>query len=319
MRGVQTTLVAGLLSCTPPDVAPMPSASAGASSAPTHLWPEKPPSRDIGTIGGRNAHPRGAIIDGSLPEGSVVPRSVETKQDARVPFVLVLHGYGGTGASFARHFQLSRLAEKRGFIYLAPDGEPDSRGNRFWNADPACCNFDGVAVDHSLVLGNLLEQAMAATRVDAQQVYVLGYSNGGFMAHRLGCDVAGIRGILSVAGAGISDPSRCAQAPEIVIEVHGDADAAVPFDGGHVLSRKDVPAHLGALATVTSWAKKKGCDGAPELAGTLDLEANLPDAETERLNFSCAKDVTLLKVRGAGHSLASSAAAIDVLMDALMK
>jgi polyhydroxybutyrate depolymerase len=311
-RAIVACLATASLSCASPSVSPLPSASAASSSgAPVYLTPEKPADRNIGTLSGGG-------WGGALPPGSVVPASV-AKKDARVPFVLVLHGYTGNGAGFARHFQLSRMAERRGFIYLAPDGEPDSRGNRFWNAGPACCNFEDRAVDHVLMLGELLRQASAATQVDAGRVYVLGYSNGGFMAHRLGCDVAGIRGILSVAGAGVAEAAKCAHAPEIVVQVHGDADAAVPFDGGMVLSRADVAAHRGALDSVTDWARKKGCNAAPTLMGSLDLEASLPDAETERLSFSCAKNVTLLKVKGAGHSLASSEPAIDVLMDELMK
>ncbi len=249
----------------------------------------------------------------------MIPTSLAGRPSERAPFLLVLHGYGGSGASFARHLQLSRLAEKRGFIYLAPDGEPDARGNRFWNAGPACCDFEARDVDHVLLLGALLGRASTATRVDPKRIYVLGYSNGGFMAHRLGCDVAGIRGILSVAGAGVADVSKCEHAPEVVVEVHGDADVVVPFDGGHVLSRKDVPSHLGALATVTGWATKKGCSAAPRPMGALDLEPGIPESETERLSFSCAENVTLLKVKGAGHSLASSPPAIDALMDQLMK
>lgn len=270
------------------------------------------------TAEGDSVGPSGQT-SGELPEGSVVPASLAQRPSERAPFLLVLHGYGGSGASFARHFQLSRLAEKRGFIYVAPDGEPDSHGNRFWNAGPACCNFEMRDVDHVLMLGALLSRASTATRVDPKRVYVLGYSNGGFMAHRLGCDVAGIRGILSVAGAGVADMSKCEHAPDVVVEVHGDADVAVPFDGGHVLSRKDVPAHPSAIATVMGWASKKGCAAAPRLVGALDLEAGLPESETDRLSFSCAEDVTLLKVKGAGHSLASSGPAIDALMDQLMK
>lgn len=303
-------LLVGSLSCASPSVSPLPSDSAAST---TSLGPSPSPAQsDPGRAGS-------SAPIGELPAGSVVPKSVVAREGERVPFVLVLHGYGGTGQSFARHFQLSRLAEKRGFIYLAPDGEPDSGGNRFWDAGPACCNFERLSIDHVSALGAVIAQAAAAQQVDPSRIYVLGYSNGGFMAHRLGCDVAGIRGILSVAGAGVGDPSTCAHAPEVVLQVHGDADQAVPFEGGNVLSRKSVAPHPGAVATVQGWASKKGCSLAPRLMGVLDLEPGLPEAETERLSFSCAENVTLLKVRGAGHSLASSSPAIDALMDQLMK
>jgi len=236
-----------------------------------------------------------------------------------VPFVLVLHGYGGNGASFARYFRLHKLAEKSGFIYVAPDGTPDRHGNRFWNAGAACCDFDHTNTDHVATLGKIIEQARSAPRVDPSRVYVVGYSNGAFMAHRLGCDVAGVRGILSVAGAGVRDTAACAHAPERVIEVHGDVDTAVPFAGGNVLSRNDVEPHAGALETATAWATKKGCTLPASLIGHIDLEEALPGAETERFQFSCAPGVTLLKVAGGTHGLAASEAAIAQLLADLMR
>lgn len=251
-----------------------------------------------------------------LPAGSVVPEIV-AKGTARAPFVVLLHGYGGTGASIARHFGFATLAAQKRFVYLAPDGTPDSKNARFWAAGGACCDFDGKHPDHIGALAKAIADARANPRVDPARVFVVGFSNGGFMAHRLACEVEGIAGVVSVAGAVSFDPGACKFAPKVVIQVHGDADPVVRFEGGRVLGKTSVEAHPGALAGVTGWAKRLGCVDAPAAGKPFDLDAELPGAETTPYTFGCSQGVTLLKVAGGEHDIASNPAAMSLLLDRL--
>ena len=70
-----------------------------------------------------------------------VPQSYDP--DKRMPLVVLLHGYGGSGGIQEAYFRLAPLAEELGFLYAYPDGEVDLDGNRFWNATEACCAFGG--------------------------------------------------------------------------------------------------------------------------------------------------------------------------------
>ena len=80
----------------------------------------------------------------------------------------------------------------------------------------------------------MVEEVAAEHAVDRRRVYVVGFSNGGFMSYRLACDHADrIAAIVSISGATYADPDRCAPSePVAVLEVHGTDDRTIPYDGG---------------------------------------------------------------------------------------
>lgn len=233
---------------------------------------------------------------------------------ARYPFVLFLHGLGGTGKSFATALGVERLAADKKFFWASPDGTIDRKQRRFWNAGEGCCDFDHLGADHVASLGAMIAQARRTQGIDPGRIYVIGFSNGAFMAHELGCRVPGIAGIVSVAGAAPSQADgACAPSAAVaVLEIHGDADKAVRFEGGHVLDMQDVPAHRSAEDTVAVWAAADGCRGALEEKGQLDLMAGLPGAETRDLRFAgCRAPVALWRVVGGDHFIATSRPALE--------
>lgn len=257
-----------------------------------------------------------AVTTAQLPQSTST--AVATSSSERPPlaakgrrFVLLLHGLGGNGESIDRHFGFAKLSRELGFEFNAPDGSVDSAGRRFWNAGPACCDFDATGVDHVQALGEGLDQAVARYGSDTR-LYVVGFSNGGFMAHRLACDRPGITGILSVAGTAPSDVASCKYAPERVLHVHGDNDEIVRYAGGHVFTTK--AAHTSAEDSVRAWGLKRGCAQPLEEGLTLNLEPDLAGAETTLLRSSCAPSLQLFRVRGGSHNVAASSNAMRELL-----
>ncbi|MFO0547165.1 MAG: hypothetical protein U0271_02190 [Polyangiaceae bacterium] len=235
----------------------------------------------------------------SAPAPSV---TAEAPRTSGLAYVLLLHGLGGSGRELSRLLGMDALSRELGFVYEAPDGEPDARGERFWNAGPACCDFAGQNPDHVARLGAMLEKARKDPRIDPSRLVVLGYSNGGFMAHRLGCELAGINSIVSIAGAASWPPStRCPAAPRRVVEVHGDADPVVRFDGG-LLFGKPERAYPSVDASVGLWQSQLGCSDALVEAGQFDLESALEGAETT-LSSGCDERLSVYRVRGGDHSI----------------
>lgn len=181
------------------------------------------------------------------------------------PLVLVLHGYGASGILQAAVFQ-STTWNDRAYV-LAPDGLVDSTGKQYWNADPACCDLDHTGVDDSSYLAGLIADVRAAWPVS--DVYIMGHSNGGFMAYRMACDHAGdISAILSLAGDAASTPSACTPSqPVNVLHLHGTADDTVPF--------------AGAMTSTDQWAAHDGCGTTrTALPGTQDLDQAVAGPET---------------------------------------
>jgi len=195
------------------------------------------------------------------------------------PLVLLLHGYGGSGAWQESYMRFTPLSDEYGFLYAHPDGTVDQSGRRFWNATNACCNFYGSDVDDSGYLRDLIDAIKAQANVDNRRVHLVGHSNGGFMSYRMACDHAdAIASIASLAGATFLDPNDCTPSePVHVLQIHGTADTVVLYDGGCF----GAECYPGAVETVETWATYDGCALVSEPGEPLDLEASISGAETE--------------------------------------
>lgn len=230
-----------------------------------------------------------------------VPSGYDPKKPA--PLVLVLHGYGAGGVLQNAYFGLGAIADEMGFFLVAPDGTVDSKKSRFWNAVDTCCDFDGKKPDDVKYLTGLVTEISTYYAIDPKRVYLLGHSNGGAMAMRLGCDVPEtFAAVVDLAGPFWSDPKRCApKAPIAFRHMHGTVDETVPYAGGAIT--------VGGLVTPSArtiaetFAAADGC-GAPSDGPAVDLERSLAGAETKVVRWSGCKggaEVELYSIEGAGH------------------
>ena len=208
------------------------------------------------------------------------------------PLFLVLHGYGASGFVQEAYFGMNKLPPAGTAFVLAPDGMVDSMGHEFWNADPACCDFDHTNPDDSGYLGGLLKDVTADWPIDPKEVYVIGHSNGGYMAYRLACDHADLMAnIVVLAGGAASDPTACQPSrPVPVLHLHGTADTEVPYNPT-------------AMASVTQWAMHDGCNSTFTKGAPVDLDTTIAGAETVTETAGCPTGMTveLWSIQGAGH------------------
>ncbi len=219
-----------------------------------------------------------------------------------MPLVVLLHGFGASGAIQEAYFRLQPQAESRGFLYVHPDGTVNQIGKQFWNATDACCGF-ATTVDDSAYLMALIHTVQSEYNVDPQRIYLVGHSNGGFMSYRMACDHADtIAAIVSLAGATFADTSKCNPSePVSVAQVHGTADGTIAFDGGTILGAR----HPGATETAADWAANNGCTGdAVDDATTVDLEASIAGDESTITRYEgcpAGGAVELWTIPGAAH------------------
>lgn len=238
---------------------------------------------------------------GQRPYELIKPKSYDGTKPA--PLVLMLHGYMDSGDGINRYFALDDLVDARGFLFTHPDGTTDSVGKKFWNANDACCNYQGSKVDDVAYLTAVLDDIVGRNNVDPKRVYLVGHSNGGFMAHRLGCELSPrIAAVVSLAGANWFDAAKCqTTSPVNVLQIHGDADDNVFIDGG---MRLGVP-YPSAQKTVADWGARNGCTGTLALAGRrLDADTELAGEETYVAAVGGCPDggaAELWTVEGGGH------------------
>ncbi|MDY7085020.1 MAG: PHB depolymerase family esterase [Actinomycetota bacterium] len=220
-----------------------------------------------------------------------VPGSYDPARPA--PMVLALHGYSSYAQELETYLRLTPESERHGFIYAYPDGTTDDQGERFWNATDACCAFTGAKPDDSRQLSELISSIAESYRIDRARVYLIGHSNGGFMAFRMACDHADqVTAIVTLNGAGWNDPARCRpSAPVSVLAVHSTADETIAFDGGEI----NGVTYPSAAAMVDQWRGYNRCAGDGRESPGLDLVADLPGAETKVVAYTqgCAGGSTV--------------------------
>lgn len=278
-----------LAACAPPATSPE---LGDADAGPVEFSPDAGPSGPTG--------PPPETLGGNRPTNVIYPADYDITQ--RWPLVVVLHGYTANGLGQDQYLGVSARADLFGFVTLAPNGKRDGRGNRFWNATEACCDFWRSGVDDLGYITGLIDEAVERVNVDPDRVYLVGHSNGGFMTNRIACDAADkVTAVMNIAGSSFMDSARC-QPSEAVgyIQVHGTADTTIAYAGGMLTNGASYP---GAELVVERWRARNGCVGEPS-ERQLDLDLSVPGEETLAEIWSdCDRgmDVQLWRMDGSPH------------------
>ena len=244
------------------------------------------------------------MFGGDRPAELKVPAMLtEGKQ---YPLLVVLHGFGASGFVQTAFFGVGGLPAADQALLIAPDGTENSTGKQFWNADPACCDFEGQKPDDVAYIGSLIDDIKDEWPVDPAQVFILGHSNGGYMAYRMACERAdAIAAIASLAGNAASMPATCNPAQHVsVVHLHGTVDDTVPYTG--------------AVPSVDQWAAKNGCGTTRSVASDLDLDNSVQGAETHVApTTGCPTNgaVELWTMEGSSHVPVMNASFATTLLD----
>jgi len=230
------------------------------------------------------------------------------------PVVLFFHGDGGGGNGALS--TLYRETDPEGAIVLQLDGPNNvpsyARGGTAWSfymdgTGPDDVLFTKVVVDE--LLGGTLLPGVAA---DADRVYAVGGSRGGFMVDTLAVDVrtsgyfAGVVNLWGafycesgddVCQARIDNGGMTVSTP--VLHIHGDADPVVA-----------PPARVPSPVTKSiSWpwplaqfAYGNGCSGDFGFSATLTSMGGYPTYRYSPVG-GCPKDIQLVLVKGGGHGV----------------
>ncbi|MFK8048059.1 MAG: PHB depolymerase family esterase [Halioglobus sp.] len=232
----------------------------------------------------------------------------------RYPLIIVLHGYGASGAIQSGYLGLDGRVDSKQFVMVRPDGTANTNGTRFWNATPACCagvagfednsGEDYSQIDDVAYIRSLIEEAAMTYSIDTSRVGLIGHSNGGFMSLRMACESSDyVTALVSLAGSTFDDPATCSPAtnPVSVLTIHGDMDETISYEA----SSLGPEAYPGAVETSSRFAALAGCDADnPVMQDNLDVVGNIEGAESTVLNYSnCSEgiDVEFWTIVGGPH------------------
>jgi polyhydroxybutyrate depolymerase len=212
-------------------------------------------------------------------------------QGQHLPLVFNFHGYTSNASQQESYTQFDAVADTAKFIVVYPNGISNA-----WNAgiglDPTIDDVGFVSV--------LIDTLHKNFGIDLCRVYATGFSNGGFLCHRLACELSDrFAAIASVSGTigtststFICNPSRIVP----VMHIHGTSDATVSYTGTTYATSVD--------STIHFWVDRDICPA------TVD-STNLPNTNTSdgstvtKFHYGLCQDsseVILLKIYGGSHS-----------------
>lgn len=210
-----------------------------------------------------------------------------------VPLLFNLHGYGSNNLEQEAYGDFRPVADTANFIIAHPNGTTDFFNNRFWNT------FGGADIDDVGFISALIDTISAAYNIDSNRIYSTGMSNGGFMSYDLACFLSHrIAAVASVTGSMIWDRFNTCEPthPTPVMQIHGTADATVPYNGNYLFS------HIDTL--VSFWVNFNNCHPDPTIIQVPDIDT-LDGCTAEQHIYSAGNagvSVEFFKVIDGGHS-----------------
>jgi polyhydroxybutyrate depolymerase len=216
------------------------------------------------------AQPR-TIVAGGLQRRYLV--QIPSGGGAPMPIVVVLHGGTQTAEQAWEQTSLPTLGLREHFIVAAPQGVDkhwnDGRGSTL--AGDSASTADDVAFIRDMVAELVLRD-----RGDARAVFVIGASNGGFMAMYYACQASDTlragANVISDLPANVARGCKPGKALPW-LSMNGVKDPVVPFKGmteGSVVKGQPQAALLSADATFQFWASRAGCSSTAQTTRIAD-------------------------------------------------
>jgi polyhydroxybutyrate depolymerase len=229
-----------------------------------------------------------------------------------MPAVVLLHGRPGNAPGMALITQMNEVAARHGFIVVYPDGIDNE-----WNAQ-----FDlagrGVSLggqrstlpqDDVGFLETLMQDLRVDLNIDPRRMYLGGFSNGGFMTHRMACSAGDTFAAFAEVGAALYTEltEHCRRSPPTpILMMHGTGDPSVPYAGVQVANPDGgdpIRITLSVQATVASFIYRNHCN----LAGastTFAEGGHSPGTHVVRFvprDCDPGADVMFYLINGGGH------------------
>lgn len=165
-----------------------------------------------------------------------LPQSFDKTQN--LPLLIVLHGGMGSGAQIKNYIGLEPYADQGNFILVFADGTQVARklSDRFkgWNAGGCCGVPEADNVDDIGFLSDVIDYMHTTYKVDKNQVFGTGHSNGAMMTLRVMCETDLYNGAITLSGTLQMDVKTCPSAQGAkIMNIHGSEDKNLPPEGGH--------------------------------------------------------------------------------------
>ena len=200
------------------------------------------------------------------------------------PLLFALHGNGGQPGEFVGQYR--DVIDAGDFIGIYPEGI-----ERSWNLGK-----EASTANDTEFMERIVESLQSVANIDHERRYVVGFSNGAGMAHKLGIESNQFSAFVAVVTSLTTDnlPSNNSGNPS-VMQILGADDESVPYEGG-----EGVMGHvfLSGNESARVWAEHNNCN----LTAT---NSTLSDGSIRSVYSGCVNDGEVInyRVANAGHSI----------------
>jgi polyhydroxybutyrate depolymerase len=255
-----------------------------------------------------------------------LPHGYDSQQ--HYPVVILLHGLNQDTAEMARLTHFNEFADRDSIIAVYPNAlggrwtfgggrEPGPyrrgpyRRPGIWGpgyppppppSEPGDRREAAPRNQDMQFLHRMLDRLSTHYSVDTRRIYVAGLGDGGFMAIRMGCNMADRIAAIAVVGAAMPRTQNCIPSRPIpALFMNGTDDPIVPYDGGHY--KGGMIRLLSAEDTAKEWARLNHCSEKPSESKLPALPGGGKDTKVYLFD-GCQENaqVTLYSVKNGGHT-----------------
>jgi polyhydroxybutyrate depolymerase len=236
------------------------------------------------------------------------------KKQKKWPLIISLHGFGGNSSLQNYYVRLRKFENDFGYVFAAPNGIKNKDEKRFWNGSNFCCDFEETQVNDVHYIKETIARISKHPqigRIDLSKIFLIGYSNGAFLASRIACESdLEIAGLVTMAGTSdLRDENYnflplesldCPhQRPIKFLHVHGTNDETIRYEGFD----NGKTGHVSAIDHLKRWAHHNNCNGeVVKSHARLNASNFIKGKDTEVYSWKgCDAQVRHFKVLDGGH------------------
>jgi polyhydroxybutyrate depolymerase len=212
------------------------------------------------------------------------------------PLFISLHGSGGRADRVSLLYQFQTMVNDAGYIGAFPDAIIREDDVSTWNAHDS--TYGIPFVDDVSYISNIIDTLRSSHNFDPARVLVLGWSNGGFMANLLACEIPDkISAIYTLAGNLRAELTDCSSNGNVAIQhLHPTGDQTVPFAGD---SNRG---YISAEEANGRWVTFNQCDNSTDTIGPFDLTRDVPSDDSNSYRYqNCQANVEFTIIDGSDH------------------
>ena len=208
----------------------------------------------------------------------------------KLPLIFNLHGYSLDAQQQMNYSKMNTVADTAGFIVVYPNAVETA-----WNA-----GIDATAghVNDVGFINALIDTLINNYSIDEKRIYSCGFSLGGFMSHRLACELSNrIAAIGDVAGTMANSLLNNFETSHSmpVIKIHGTSDGIVYYNGVSDWSTVE--------QTVQHWTNFNQCISSDTISiPNIDTLDGCSVQKVRYKNLSDSVEVIFYKILKGGHS-----------------